>query len=114
MGKLRSYACRFGSVFAGGPSLVFGRIPARPRSRRAAGARSHVASTPSCRRRLEWQDAGGLLLVHRPARERGGARPKPNGAAFSTISPLKALTVDIERNLQAPLRGIASRPSGWD
>ena len=38
--------------------------------------------------------------------------PRPEGVAVLYVSPLKALNNDIERNLQEPLRGIASAAAG--
>jgi ATP-dependent Lhr-like helicase len=35
-------------------------------------------------------------------------RSRPIAAAFLYISPLKALAVDVERNLRAPLAGISN------
>jgi ATP-dependent Lhr-like helicase len=38
----------------------------------------------------------------------GFAAPGPPGVRVLYVSPLKALAYDIERNLQAPLRGVRS------
>ena len=53
------------------------------------------------------QDAHGVPLVHQPADVRGRARPRGRCRVLY-ISPLKALAVDVERNLRAPLAGIAT------
>jgi ATP-dependent Lhr-like helicase len=41
-----------------------------------------------------------------PAKRRGSAGPKPPATRILYISPLKALGVDVERNLRSPLVGI--------
>ena len=52
------------------------------------------------------QDARGVPLGDRPARASAGARPKQPSLRVLYVSPLKALAVDVERNLRAPLAGI--------
>jgi len=44
--------------------------------------------------------------------EQSRLRPLPDGVQVLYVSPLKALSNDIERNLQAPLEGIDSRLAG--
>ncbi|BDH58749.1 hypothetical protein MTP03_36880 [Tsukamurella sp. PLM1] len=47
-------------------------------------------------------------LADRPAPSQpDGARVPPPGTSVLYVSPLKALAVDVERNLRAPLAGIA-------
>ena len=58
------------------------------------------------------QDAGGVPLLHRPADVRAGAAQEGAAAACVYVSPLKALAVDVERNLRAPLAGIAAGRRG--
>jgi ATP-dependent Lhr-like helicase len=57
-------------------------------------------------------------LAHRPPRPVGknGKRERAAGVAVLYVSPLKALTYDIERNLRAPLAGlrIAAAREGHD
>ncbi len=55
------------------------------------------------------QDARQLPLGDRQARPRPGARAP--GCKLVYVSPLKALSYDIERNLRAPLRGIGAEIS---
>ena len=55
------------------------------------------------------QDADGVPLVHQPADVRRRRRAPARRCRVLYISPLKALAVDIERNLRAPLAGIANR-----
>ena len=61
------------------------------------------------------QDAGGVPLVPRPAGERAidertvprpAGRRKRAGVRVLYVSPLKALSYDVERNLRAPLAGL--------
>ena len=68
-------------------------ISARPQR---AGRRPH---------RLR-QDAQRVPLVARPARRRAGRRGASARCRVLYVSPLKALAVDVERNLRAPLTGI--------
>ena len=55
------------------------------------------------------QDADRVPVVHQPADVRAGRRPTRARCRVLYLSPLKALAVDIERNLRAPLAGIANR-----
>jgi ATP-dependent Lhr-like helicase len=50
------------------------------------------------------RSASGVVSPKRRSREGG-----PSGARVLYISPLKALAVDVERNLRAPIAGIANR-----
>ena len=51
------------------------------------------------------QDAVGVPVVARPARHRAAPR-EAQRCRVLYVSPLKALAVDVERNLRAPLTGI--------
>ena len=53
------------------------------------------------------QDADGVPLVPRSADVRAAARRRAQRCRVLYVSPLKALAVDVERNLRAPLAGIA-------
>ena len=54
------------------------------------------------------QDARGVPLGHRSPRVRSPSAPTARRALrVLYVSPLKALAVDVERNLRAPLAGIA-------
>ena len=46
-----------------------------------------------------------FLVLHRPADVRAGPPPTRARCRVLYISPLKALAVDVERNLRAPLVG---------
>jgi len=88
MGKLRSYACRFGSV---SPAARAGfRAHSRPDRGQEGGWRSVArASTPSVGADWEWQDAGGFFwCIDQLANEAVPAEAER--CAFSTFSPLKA------------------------
>ena len=53
------------------------------------------------------QDAGRVPRRHRSAREAGGRRARcSDETQILYVSPLKALSNDIEKNLRAPLEGI--------
>ena len=54
------------------------------------------------------QDADGVPVVAQPADVRAAARARPARCRVLYISPLKALAVDVERNLRAPLAGISN------
>ena len=56
------------------------------------------------------QDPRSLPLGDRPPRPEPGAG---QGVRLVYVSPLKALSYDIERNLRAPLRGSGPRRSRW-
>ena len=51
---------------------------------------------------LQNRDQGSAI------RDQEGARSKPQGTRILYVSPLKALAVDVERNLRSPLGGIAN------
>src|SRR5438128_107308 len=56
--------------------------------------------------------AAFLWAIDRLAGERGGlAAASPAGVSLVYISPLKALSYDIDRNLRVPLRGIGAELS---
>ena len=94
------------------PRSPSGSAPrSRRRRRRSAGlagdrARRIDADPRADRQR---QDADRVPLVHQPADVRRGAAAPSARCRVLYISPLKALAVDIERNLRAPLAGIANR-----
>ena len=73
--------------------------PSRPATTRSSTPRPAAArpSPPSCGPSTAWRPHPSPA----PTREAPGRGPRPY------ISPLKALTYDIERNLRAPLTGIA-------
>ena len=55
------------------------------------------------------QDAGGVPVRDRPAVARAPAvDPKQRRTSLVYVSPLKALSYDIDRNLRTPLRGIGA------
>ncbi|MGM0931354.1 MAG: DNA glycosylase AlkZ-like family protein [Actinomycetota bacterium] len=54
------------------------------------------------------------LDVPEPAPKRGRGRQEPRGTRVLYISPLKALGVDVERNLRAPLIGITQTAKRLD
>ena len=54
------------------------------------------------------QDAGRVPVGARPARRRADAEDERTRLVY--VSPLKALSYDVEKNLRAPLRGIGARP----
>ena len=67
------------------------------------GRRPHAAPRPD---RLG-QDARRVPLGDRPARHRRRCPPRTERCRVLYISPLRALAVDVEKNLRAPLAGIA-------
>ena len=78
-----------------------------PRPRTAPGTRSAAASTPSSSpppaRARPWPRSSGRSTgwpPHRPPEE------QQRRCRVLYVSPLKALAVDVERNLRAPLTGI--------
>ena len=75
-------------------------------ARRLGGDRPRRAHPGRRAHRLR-QDAGRVPLVARPARRHARRRrTRSSAAGCSTSRPLKALAVDVERNLRAPLAGI--------
>ena len=62
---------------------------------------------PDLRADRLWQDAGRIHVGDRPARARAPGEPR-EGISLVYVSPLKALSYDIDRNLRAPLRGIGA------
>ncbi len=58
-------------------------------------------------------DRDGPVSPERRSREGGPVAPKPRsgegGCRILYVSPLKALAVDVERNLRSPIAGIANR-----
>ena len=78
--------------------------PAQAGAWEAIGAGRHalvVAPTGS------GKTLSAFLWSHRPAARPASARPtRPSARRVLYVSPLKALAVDVERNLRAPLAGI--------
>ena len=68
-----------------------------------AGDRRRQAHADPCSDRIG-QDAGGVPVGDR----RAHPAPRASGTRVLYVSPLKALNHDIEKNLRAPLAGIAS------
>ena len=96
---------RFSPATASGSA---GRSPRRPTRRRAPGRRSRaVARTHSSSRRpgraRRWRRSSGRS-TRWPRRPR--PRPEEQRTRVLYISPLKALGVDVERNLRSPLVGV--------
>ena len=95
-------------VLGGHPGLVHGRFRcSRRRPRRAPGTRSAAASTPSS---SHPPAPGKTLAAFLWSLDRLAAAPPPadeqRRCRVLYVSPLKALAVDVERNLRAPLTGI--------
>jgi ATP-dependent helicase Lhr and Lhr-like helicase len=79
--------------------------PAQTQAWQAIGSGSHtlvIAPTGSGKTL-----AAFLSALDRLVTDAASAQPRPKGTTVLYISPLKALAVDVERNLRAPLTGIA-------
>ena len=85
-----------------GPHASAGARLARDRTRR-------LDADPRADRQR--QDADGISVVPGPADVHAGAA-KAGRCRVLYVSPLKALAVDVERNLRAPLAGIAQVADG--
>ena len=103
---------RAGALLAGRPSLVRERLRASDTGPvgRLGG---HRGRAPHAHPRADRQrqDPRRIPVVPRPARSRSRrpSRPRANPGTVRVlyVSPLKALTYDVERNLRAPLHGIS-------
>ena len=89
-------------------AAAFAAADRRPRS----GAWEAISARPARARGGAHgigQDAGGRFsgALNRLMFHMGRHRPKLTAAGSSTSRPLKALAIDVERNLRAPLVGIA-------
>ena len=97
----------------------FGGAFAAPHRRAGRGLGGDLSRQARARRRPDrlGQDAGRVPLGDRPRLPRQGAAPAPTARSPARqksgrttrilyISPLKALGVDVERNLRSPLVGI--------
>ena len=99
-----------GALFARRPGLVRVGIrgaDARP-DRRLGIDLDRTTHADPCPDR-EWQDPCGVPVVPRSAGPRSVAaavKTTPGSVRVLYVSPLKALTYDVERNLRAPLHGI--------
>ena len=80
------------------------RRPAAGTPSRAAVTRSSTLRPAAARRSPR---SSGRWTVSPPTRARRPPARRPGAVRVLYISPLKALTYDIERNLRAPLTGIA-------
>ena len=88
------------------------RSPHRPDHNSSAGRRSRAASRRSI---LAPTGSGKTLAAFLWCLNRlmfAPAPPRPERCRVLYVSPLKALAVDVERNLRAPLDGIAGRRAG--
>ena len=89
------------------PRTWFAAAFAAPTMRRPGrGKRSPLAARPRRRPDRIRQDPVGVPVVDRPACDGAGAGGKKLRCRVLYVSPLKALAVDVERNLRAPLVGI--------
>ena len=82
------------------------RSPRRLPPRSAPGRRSPRRARAGRRPHRLGQDARRLPLGARPARRHAATRGATERCRVLYVSPLKALAVDVERNLRAPLVGI--------
>ena len=67
---------------------------------------------PDLRAHRVGEDARRLPVGDRPARRRRSPSGLGPGVRIVYVSPLKALSYDIERNLRAPLKGVGGRDHG--
>ena len=104
----RAAALRVAGLPPRGGGVVRGDVPrahARPGAGLAGDPRR--ALDAALRAHRLGQDAGRVPVRHRPADVLARARPKRARCRVLYVSPLRALAVDVERNLRAPLAGIA-------
>ena len=86
-----------------GSSREFG-TPTEPQTH--GWPRSSRASHPDFRAHRFRKNTGGISGLHRPAHSQGARRLVVADDAGVYVSPLKALSNDIQKNLEEPLREI--------
>ena len=89
-----------------------GDSPRPPPRRRRRGRRSRRAAHADRGADRFGQDAGGLPRGDRRSRAPGLEGRLPDATQVVYVSPLKALSNDIQRNLEAPLAGIREELRG--